>query len=207
MSTAAAQSSVRVVPKQKIAAGPEHAIIPRPEQRPPYLVGQAHVMAVFPLRNTALCPADAACIYGGGGGVLGSIELRWPWGLGLGAQYQAWLLDGNGVHELSLQHGLGPLLRYVLPTQTVWHPFAVLSPQWLALGDAPSLPSFGFGLDFGLGVEIEMSASLSFVAQASSRLFSTRAFTTESDDVRRAGGTEINAALSLHVGLAIAQIP
>lgn len=176
---------------------------PPPEDHAPRIVGEVHLDVVFPFANRPLCPPGGACVFGGGGGIGGVVEWRYPSGWALGAGYDLWLLDGNGVHELSTLQALRFVTRrYFLPTRQI-HPFVGAAVGGLLFGDAFRGNAGGGLVDVLVGFELEIGPTLALVADVGARFFATSRFTSRSDGITRASEAGIDGAAVLQVGLVL----
>lgn len=180
---------------------------PPPLTRPPILVGEVHVSAVIPVQREALCPDGAACIFGGGAGIGGSIERRWTDGFGIALGYDAWFLDSSAVYELGLMQSLRAAILYaILPNARV-HPFASAGIGALVFGDTLRIASFGAAADAAAGAEIELTVNISLRLGLGFRLFTTSSFVTASDRVPRGEGAGLSSALTLNAGIVLLESP
>lgn len=181
----------------------EFAPPPPPEDHAPRIVGEVHLDVVFPFADRPLCPPEGACVFGGGGGIGGVVEWRYPSGWAFGAGYDLWLLDGNGVHELSTLQALRFITRrYFLPTRQI-HPFVGAAVGGLLFGDAFRGNAAGGLIDVLVGFELEIGPTLSLVANAGARFFGTSRFTSRSDGIARASEAGVDGAAVLQVGLVL----
>ena len=174
---------------------------PPPEAHAPVVAGEVHLDIVFPFADRPLCPSGGACVFGGGGGIGGIIEWRYPSGWALGAGYDVWLLDGNGVHELSTLQALRFVARHYFLRERQVHPFVGAAIGGLLFGDAFRRNAGGGLVDVFAGFELEIVPTLAFVADVGVRLFATSPFTSRSDGVDRASRFGIDGAATLRVGL------
>ncbi|MEZ4252121.1 MAG: hypothetical protein R3B99_28235 [Polyangiales bacterium] len=176
---------------------------PPPSEHAPRVAGEVHLDIVFPFADRPLCPSGGACVFGGGGGIGGIVEWRWPSGWALGAGYDVWLLDGNGVHELSTLQVLRLVgRRYFLRARQI-HPFVGGAIGGLLFGDAFRRNAGGGSVDLFSGFELEILPTLAFVVDVGVRLFATSAFTSRSDGLDRASSFGLDGAAMLQVGLAL----
>lgn len=180
---------------------------PAPDEVGPRRAGELLVDAVFPIRRTTLCPLEAQCIFGGGGGVGATIEWRYPRGLAAGFGYDVSFLDGSGVWELSTLQMLRGTIRYYGMRERLIHPYAGASAGLLLLGDTFTVSGVGGGLDLFAGAEVEITSGLSFTGALSVRTFVTNEFTTAGDDVVRADTFGLNVAIMLRLGLVLVEGP
>lgn len=181
----------------------EFAPPPPPRDHAPTVAGEVHLDVVFPFADRPLCPPEGACVFGGGGGIGGIIEWRYPSGWAIGAGYDVWLLDGNGVHELSTLQALRLVgRRSFLRTRQI-HPFVGAAIGGLLFGDAFRRNAGGGLVDLFTGFELEINATLAFVVDVGVRLFATSAFTSRSDELDRASDFGIDGAAILQVGLVL----
>ncbi len=178
--------------------------VPRPPQEhPPIIAGEARVDVVFPLARRPLCPRGSECVFGGGAGLGGVLEWRWPSGWGLGFGYDVWFLDGNGVHELTTMQVLRLTFRHHFLLERQAHPWVGGALGGLVFGDTFAADAGGALLDVQAGLEVELTASLVFTAGVLGRFFATSSFRTASDGVERAERIGVNGALVLTAGLVL----
>ena len=142
-------------------------------------------------------------MFGGGAGLGGVLEWRWPSGLGMGLGYDLWLLDGNGVHELSTMQAVRWTLRYHFLPDRLVHPWVGGGLGGLLFGDTFAADAGGVLADLQAGVEVELTASLAFTVGLLARFFTTSSFRTASDGVERADDVGLNGALVLTAGLVL----
>lgn len=176
---------------------------PPPEEHAPVIAGEVHLDVVFPFADRPLCPPGDACVFGGGGGIGGLVEWRYPTGWAVGAGYDVWLLDGNGVHELSTLQALRFVARRFFLRERQLHPFVGAAIGGLLFGDAFRRNAGGGLVDVFAGFELEIVPTLAFVVGIGVRLFATSAFTSRSDEVERAQKFGVDGAAMLQVGLAL----
>lgn len=177
--------------------------VPLPSERSAHFAGEVHLEAVFPIVTRPLCPPGAACIFGGGAGVGLLFERRWRTGWAIGGAYDLWILDGNGVHEVTTIQDLAVSLRYRFLRQNISHPFVAGQIGALLLGDSFGVAAAGGSVEAIVGVEIEMSPNLALVVASAWRLFMTSSFETGNDGVRRVEDQGVNLGATLRLGLAI----
>ncbi|MEM9066858.1 MAG: hypothetical protein AAGE52_00090 [Myxococcota bacterium] len=176
---------------------------PPPSSHPPRIAAEFRLDVVFPLDQKPICPSGSRCVFGGGAGLGALVEWRWPSGLGLGLGYDAWFLDGNGVHELTTMQSLRVGVRYQFLRDRQTHPWIGAAFGGLLFGDTFRADAAGGLVDVQLGVEFELSASLAFTIGATLRWLSTTSFRTSSDGVERAEGFGPVGAAALSVGLVL----
>jgi hypothetical protein len=182
--------------------------LPRaPYERDPTLAFEVHLASVFPVASAPICPPSADCVLGGGAGMGGSLERRWPFGVAVALAYDAWFLDGNGVYELSVMQAVGAQVRYYALAELIVHPFAGAGLSALVFGDTFRVETAGIGLELSLGVEIELTESFGLIFAVPWRLFSTLPFTTTHDRVDRAQDGGGNAAAAFQLGLSVVETP
>ncbi len=180
---------------------------PPPDTLPPHLVGEFYASLVGPLYREPLCPEDAACLFGGGGGVGASLEWRWPRGLGAGLGYEVWFIDGNGVYELTTTQFLFGQVRYYGMRERMVHPYVGVNLGLLLLGNAFEHSTVGAGASFQAGFELEITSTLAFTSHLSVRAFATGPFRSSGDGVARAQSFGVDLAGMLTVGLVLLQGP
>ncbi len=183
----------------------EFELPPPPSDHGTQLAGEARLDVVFPLAQGRLCPPGELCVFGGGGGVAGLLEWRYPSGLGLGVGYDAWFLDGNGVHELSTMQAVRFSVRRFFMKEREVHPFIGGAVGALLFGDTFRRNAFGGLVDLVVGFEVEISPTLAFTAGVMVRLFSTTEFESRSDGVIRGERFGVDGAAALQVGLVLLQ--
>jgi hypothetical protein len=180
---------------------------PPPDSLGPHRVGEFYMSFVFPVARDPLCPADAACIFGGGGGVGALTEWRWPRGPAVGFGYDLWFLNGNAVFELTTVQFLKAHFRYYGLKEKLAHPFVGVGLGFLLLGDVFRRNAVGAGVEGTVGVELELTSRLAFTSQLSLRAFATNGFRSRSDGVDRAVDFGVDVAASLTFGLVLLQAP
>ncbi len=180
---------------------------PAPDEVAPRRAGELMVDAFIPVRRTALCPLDAQCIFGGGGGIGATLEWRFPKGLATGFGYDVSFLDGSGVWELSTFQMLRGTLRWYGLRERLIHPYAGIDAGIVFLGDTFAVDAVGGGLDLFAGAEVEITAGLSFTGALTVRAFMTNRFTTEADGQDRAVDPDLNVAIMLRFGLVLVEGP
>lgn len=179
------------------------SVIPLPRRRPAFIVGDLLVHGVVPVVAGTLCPTGASCLFGGGGGLGLSLELRWPTGIGAGVAYDAWFLNGHGVFKPTIIQSIRGVFRYVLPTDIVTHPFVRTGFGLTLLGDQNDIATLGLSVDAAIGGEFELSDTFALNMAVGLRLFSSGVFVTPSDSVTRGQGRGFGVAIYLEGGLAI----
>ncbi|MEM9189587.1 MAG: hypothetical protein AAGF12_10460 [Myxococcota bacterium] len=192
------------------AQSPEELeVVPRPPaEREPVLGVHVFLSGVLPVQTSStLCPDEAECVFGVGGGVGAALEQRWPTGPALGLAYEAWFLDSAGVFEVGLLHTLRAQVRYLFFSSGVLHPYLGGGVSFLLFGDSFRARTAGVAIDLMVGVELELTASISLVLAAPWRVFSLAPFTSPRDGVARSESIGISTAFSLQVGLAIIETP
>ena len=176
---------------------------PPPDAHPPQLAGEFRADLVLPLHTTALCPASSECVLGNGMGVGLTGWYRWWRGSGVGIGYDLWILDGNGVYELSSIHHLRVGFRQNFLPEKLAHPFVGASLGIVLVGDTFLADGVGGALDVTAGVELEITESLAFTAALAMRLMSTSAFVSATDGVRRSDPFGVNAITMVRLGLVL----
>jgi len=180
---------------------------PAPDEVGPRRAGELTVDAVFPILTSPLCPLEAQCIFGGGGGVGATLEWRYPRGLAAGFGYDVSFLGGRGVWELSTLQMIRGGVRYYGVRERLIHPYAGASVGVVLLGDTFTVSAVGGGVDLFAGAEVEITSGLSFTGAFSVRTFVTNEFTTVGDDVTRAESFGLNVAIMLRFGLVLVEGP
>lgn len=180
---------------------------PDPRGQPPTLAGEVHLDLVFPTLDSPLCPPDAACVFGNGGGIGGRIERRWHAGLALGLGLDLWFLDAGGVFELAVMEALEIHVRYQFLKASTVHPVLAVSGGGVFFGDTFRVDTVGFSFAAAAGIEVEISPSLAFSTSLLWRFFRTTSFTSANDEVERAARRGLNGAVALQVGLVLLQSP
>lgn len=182
--------------------------LPRPPQElDAVLAVEVHVSIVSPVLRDPLCPPEADCVFGGGGGVGGSLERRWPTGMSLGLAYDAWFVDSNNIYELAVMQMLSARVRYYFMQDTALHPHLGLGAGALTFGDTLRFATVGFAVEASVGGEWEVTESIAVSVAMPWRLFTTSSFQTTRDRVQRAEEAGINLAVSLQIGLTIVETP
>lgn len=186
-------------------SGAQKVPIPLPGERSAIFAGEVHLDGVFPILRKPLCPSGAACIFGLGAGVGGLFERRWLSGFSLGVGYDLWLLDSNGVYEVTAIQDLSANIRYRLLPRRRAHPFIGAAVGGLLLGGNLNVAAWGGSAEAVIGVELEMSDSLALVIATDWRLFMTSSFRTQNDGVERVRDQGVDFAAGLRLGVAILQ--
>ncbi len=182
--------------------------LPNPRREGPALNGEVHISMVFPVRTHHLCPDGAACILGSGVGVWGIVERRWSSGIALGVGYEVWFLGAGGVYELTVLQSLQGRMRYFFLQNKRLHPFLGLGLGLLTIGDGLTrYATIGGALEGTAGIEIELTITLALVLSVSGRMFTTAPFKSPNDNVRRADGFGLDAAVSAQAGFTIFEAP
>jgi len=177
---------------------------PAPEDREPVLGVEVHVAGVAPLVDEALCPVESRCVFGGGGGVGGSVERRFASGLAVALGYDAWFVDAAGVYEIGVLQLLRAAVRYIFfPTQAL-HLVADIGLGGIVFGETFRVSSAGGAVQIGVGAELEVTHAIAFTAGVVTRFFTASAFTTATDHTER-GGAAVNAALAFQAGIQIVE--
>ena len=188
----------------EVDQGDGFVVPPPPEAHPPRLSGEVRLAVVFPFEQDPLCPDGSACVFGGGGGVGGLLEWRYPSGLALGAGLDVWFLDGNGVHELSTMLAARFQLRWFLLPQRQIHPYVGASVGGLLFGDTFKADAVGGLVDALAGFEVEIGPNLAITVGLGVRVFTTTSFESRSDMVERGQGG-VDAAATLQAGVVLLQ--
>jgi hypothetical protein len=178
-----------------------------PDELEPRRSGELMVDLVFPLGQPRVCPLEADCVFGGGGGVGAALEWRWPRGMALGFGYDVSFLDGNGVWELSTLQMIRGTIRYYGLRDSLIHPYVGANAGLVLLGDTFGVDAVGAGIDLLGGAEVEITSGLSFTGNVTVRAFVTNEFVTESDGVTRADTFGLNVAIYLRFGLMLVEGP
>lgn len=171
------------------------------------LAVEVHVSAVWPVLREPLCPPEPDCVFGGGGGVGGSLERRWPTGMSLGLAYDAWFLDSNNIYELAVMQMLSARVRYYFMQDTALHPHVGAGAGALIFGDTLEIATVGFAIELSVGVEWEVTETISVSVAMPWRAFTTSSFQTTRDRADRAEEAGVNLAASLQIGLTILERP
>lgn len=187
------------------AEAQEYSPPPPPDDHPARITGEVHLDVVLPIATRPLCPEGSGCVFGGGGGIGGVLEWRWPRGQTVGLGYDVWFLDGNGVHELSTLQALRAVTRRFFLRERQVHPYVGASLGVLLFGDAFRHRAVGGLVDLLLGIESEITPTLSFVVGVAVRLFTTSRFTSVSDGVERSGRFGLDSAALLQIGLILSE--
>jgi len=176
---------------------------PEPDQLPPSVSGTVWFSAVFPLVNEHTCPSAADCVLGGGGGIGGGIERRWPTGLTIGLEYEAWFLNSAGIYELGIMQALTAFARHLLLRDNIIHPYLGAGIGGVIFGDTLRVDTVGLALNLLTGIEWEISETVSVVVALVGRLVTLDTFITDADGIQRAEGFGVDAFLGLRLGVAI----
>ncbi|MFW5924658.1 MAG: hypothetical protein ACOCV4_00750 [Myxococcota bacterium] len=202
LSLSALAAAVPVHAQEPVEDAADPIPIPLPSERSAHFAGEVHLDAVFPVATEPLCPPGAECIFGSGAGVGAIFERRWRSGWAIGGAYDLWILDGNGVHEVTTIQNPAVSLRYRFLRRNMSHPFVAGQIGALLLGDSFGVAAAGGSVEGIVGVEIEMSPNLALVVASAWRLFMTSSFETGNDDVRRVEDQGVNLGATLRLGLA-----
>ncbi len=180
---------------------------PTPEDRPPILAGIVEFHFFGVVSDREICPGDAACIYGRGGGVTGMIERRYPNAMALGLGYDLWFLDGGGVLELPTHQAFRVHTRWEAARHATVHPTLLGAAGVAILGDSFQAETVGWLLHLATGMEIESNESLAFTISLGARLASYSPFTLVADGVERSSSARVNTIITISAGLALQQAP
>lgn len=176
-------------------------IPPAPEKARPRLVFDVHTGFSAPLNHHSLCPRNAGCVMQSGGGVGGSVERRWPAGIGLVGAYDLWFLDTDSVYELGVEQLLRGGVRYSMPTDIIFHPGFEITGGMMIYGDTFRAATVGALLQTFAGAEIELTPAFALRLGFGLRIFTHSAFRTERDGVRRGDHGVFSESFYLEVGL------
>ncbi len=186
------------------AAAEEPFVIPvAREKAAPRPVLEAHAALSFPLRTTALCPADTGCVMRGGGGVGASFEQRRPSGFGWLVGYDVWFLDTDSVFELGVQQVVRTGMRYTMPTDTVLHPVFELSVGVMGYGDTFDVATTGVLVSGFGGIEVELTETFGLLLGYGMRAFTHTQFRTARDNVSRGDDGFSTEAAQAQLGLTV----
>ena len=174
---------------------------PRPSEIPPKLALEVHVNAAGPVNNDSLCPEEASCVFGGGGGVGATLERRKPTGLGWFGGYDAGFLDSASVFELGVQQTLRFGVRFTMPNEILAHPVMEFSIGAMALGDTFRLSTVGALAQAMIGAELEVTEHIAIVGGFLLRAFTATRFTSSRDSVSRAEQGLLSQAMAFQIGL------
>jgi hypothetical protein len=174
---------------------------PPPAKAPAQWAFDVHTGFSAPISNSSLCPENAGCVLQSGGGVGGSVERRWPSGIGIMAAYDLWFLDTDSVYELGVQQLLRAGLRYTMPTEIVFHPVFEATAGGMGYGDTFVIETVGVLAQIMAGAEIELTATFGLRVGVGLRAFSHTEFTTERDGVVRGTGAPFSTSFFFEVGL------
>jgi hypothetical protein len=176
---------------------------PEPNELPAVVSGTIWFSAVFPLVNGHTCPSTGDCVLNGGGGIGGGIERRWPTGLTIGLEYEAWFLNSSGIYELGIMQALTAYARHLLLRDNIIHPYLGAGIGGVIFGDTLRVDTVGLAINLLSGIEWEISEDVSVVVSLVGRLVALDVFTTDADGVQRADGFGLDAFLGLRLGVAI----
>ncbi|MFT3928236.1 MAG: hypothetical protein QM778_37255 [Myxococcales bacterium] len=160
-------------------------IPPAPARAKPRLALELHATFASPLDNHSLCPSGVGCVLQSGGGLGGSLERRWPTGLGAFGAYDVWFLDSDSVYELGVQQAFRGGVRYTMPTENIFHPLFDVSLGVMGYGDTFRVATVGALVEFFAGGEVELSATFGVRAGIGLRVFTVSPFRTERDSIER----------------------
>ncbi len=167
------------------------------------LAGEVHLSSVSAVRAGSLCPSGSACIFNGGGGIGGSLQWRYTRGLTLGAGYEGFFLNGNGVYELTVVQILRASLGYRMLRAWRAHPYVGVGLGVSMLGDSFHYSAMGASADLYGGVEFEISHTLAVRLGLGFWFGTNGPFTSNNDGVSRSGTPDIAVASTLQLGLVI----
>jgi hypothetical protein len=162
---------------------------------------ELHAGTFIPLTEGSLCPEGSKCMFQSGGGIGGSGEYRWPFGLALAATYDIWFLEGGGVYELGIFQQLGAALRYYFMQSHRLHPYIGFGATGILFGDAARLGTGGVGVQGLFGVELELSSVLALTACVRLHAFLLDSFVTPRDRTHRGDWGEVYQAMSIQIGI------
>lgn len=178
---------------------------PAPEDREPALGFEVHVSAIAPIANEGLCPPSARCVFGGGGGVGGSVERRFATGFAIALGYDALFVDAAGVYEIGVIQFLRAAVRFIFFPRRLFHLVLDAGAGALVFGETFRVAAVGGALQFGIGGELEVTHAIAFTAELVTRVFTTTSFTSPTDGVRRSEGAAFDAAVALQLGVQIVE--
>ena len=177
---------------------------PAPENREPALGFEVHVSAIAPIVNEGLCPSTARCVFGGGGGVGGSVERRFASGLAIALGYDALFVDAAGIYEIGVVQFLRAAVRFVFLPRHLFHLVLDAGAGALVFGETFRVAAVGGALQFAIGGELEVTPTIAFTSALVTRVFTTSSFTTATDGTTRGAGG-FDAALALQLGVQIVE--
>ena len=182
---------------------------PAPEDREPVLAFDVHVSAIAPIANDGLCPGTARCVFGGGGGVGGSVERRFASGFAVALGYDALFIDASGVYEIGVVQFLRAAARFVFFPRELWHLVIDAGVGALVFGETFRVAAAGGAFQLGVGAEVEVTHTIALTAALVTRVLTTTAFRTPDaavpEGVLRGDGTSFDTALALQLGIQIVE--
>ena len=188
------------------AEGSSFVLPPEPSELPPDLQVYARFTAMSPVSTGTLCPEGGQCVFGGGGGVEGELQRRWPSGwsasLGLGWSF----LGGGGLYEIGVLQRLRLGFVRAFSLRRRLHPFVGASLVGAGYGDSFAIETVGGGVEVSGGLEWELTAAISIYTAASLSGLTFTGFTTAEDGIRRGGRGLPLSLFSLSVGLAVVHL-
>ena len=161
--------------------------------------------AVAPLSSSGLCPGTERCVFGGGGGLGGSVERRFASGLAVALGYDALFVDAGGVYEIGVAQFLRAAARYIFFPRRLLHLVIDAGVGALVFGETFRVAAVGAALQFGVGGELEVTHAIAFTAALVTRVFTTTQFTSATDGAVRGEGATFDTALALQLGVQIVE--
>lgn len=183
--------------------GPHLEPPPDPAEHEPLLLVDVSLGYVAPLERRDICPGGEGCVLGPGGALGVLVERRWPIGIGIFLAYDVWFVEGGGVFELGTAQVVRAGVRFAFLEHLQVHPTLHIAGGALVFGDSVFVSTVGGAVDAGTSVEVELTDTVGVIVGAKSWIFTTVPFTSPRDDIPRSGGSGVNVALQLYLGLSI----
>lgn len=171
-----------------------------PEGTPSFTLG-VETGLVIPVAQKPLCPGGFECLFGVGWAFGFPFSYRFAKGTGLGAGYEFWVQNGNGVYEATIAQAFTALLRQSFLLSRSVHPVLRLRAGFLMLGPSFRVATIGATAEVAVGGEAELTPTTLFTFLLGGQILRTRAFTTQADGARRSVAGGVDAALILRVGI------
>lgn len=178
---------------------------PQPiDELPPALNYEVHLGLMLPIEVSDVCPAEADCILDGGGGVGVFLAQRWPAGLAIGLDYQAWFVDSSSVFELGVLQSLHAYSRFYFMPTNVAHPFVGVGVGGMLFGDTLNISTIGLSAEALAGVELELTESIGLVFSVPVRMLRMGRFVSPRDRVARGEDGSPSWLWGLRLALSVA---
>lgn len=171
-----------------------------PEGTPSFALG-VETGLVIPVADKPLCPDGFECLFGVGWAFGFPFSYRWAKGTGIGAGYEFWVQNGNGVYEATVAQAFTALFRQSFLLSRSVHPVLRLRGGFLMLGPSFRVATLGGTAELAFGGETELTPTTLFTFLLGGQILRTRAFTTQADGARRSVAGGVDAAFILRLGI------